>query len=302
MGKTRAANFVLCPAYHGATLFALLLNNHSRISSLGDAIPRKSYDQRCSCGRLVSECGFWQNIEKMVVNRAAEKQEYLLPMEPTLCSNQVLNNFLNKGLAALSLCSTLKVWTLIGKNGREYVRTYESFYETVCSIHKTGIFVEGSKNLIEPLLVRAFAKDASLLKVLHLTRDPRGYFWSQRKYHSQMTLQKAAIKWNRYHWAVERFRRFIPASNYLFLRYEDLCRQPDEIMRQVFNFLQVEPEEVCHAPLNRRKHHLMGNKMLFEFDGTIKYDTKWQKPLSEREQKTLLTLTKPLSSKFGYVE
>jgi hypothetical protein len=31
--------FVVCPSYQGATLLALLLNNHSQISALGDMLP-----------------------------------------------------------------------------------------------------------------------------------------------------------------------------------------------------------------------------------------------------------------------
>ena len=36
--RTRVA-FVVCPSFHGATLLALLLNNHSQISALGDMLP-----------------------------------------------------------------------------------------------------------------------------------------------------------------------------------------------------------------------------------------------------------------------
>lgn len=293
-------NFVLCPAYHGATLLALLLNNHPKISSLGDAIPRRTYDQRCACKKLVSQCKFWRKIGKELDMKRFSNSDYLLPMYPLVCRNQTLNKTLNRMLGVLSLYFGTEVWKLLGYAGREYAQIYLKFYNTVCAIQGTEIFVEGAKNLIEPLVLKSFTGEEHPLKVLHLSRDPRGYFNSQKKHHPQTTLKSAAKKWKRYHGAVEKLRRSLLSSNYLFLRYEDLCREPSKWMQQVFDFFQVEYQDVFQAPINPQKHHLMGNKMLFQFDGTIKLDNTWQTRVTEDKQKGLLQLTQPLSSTFGY--
>lgn len=52
-------------AYSGSTLLGRLLNSHSRITCagelglLGQAIANR---RACSCGRLVTECAFWQKV------------------------------------------------------------------------------------------------------------------------------------------------------------------------------------------------------------------------------------------------
>ncbi len=292
--------FVLCPSYHGATLLALLLNNHPRISSLGDAIPLRAYDQKCACRKFVSQCEFWQHIEKELDTGRFADLDYLLPVYLSIYPHKSLNKVLNKGFGLLSLYTSPKVWKLLGTIGHKYVQTYLKFYETVCAIQGTEIFVEGSKRLIEILAIKGVTGHENTMKVLHLTRDPRGYFNSLKKHYPHASLKSAAKEWNRYYRIVERFRCFLGRSNYFFLRYEDLCREPADRMQQVFEFLQVESEDVCHAPVNFNKHHLMGNEMIFQFDGTVRYDDAWQQRLSDDEQKKLIELTQPLSSKFGY--
>lgn len=293
-------NFVLCPSFHGATLLALLLNNHTKLSSLGDAIPRRTYDQKCACGRLVSRCEFWQQIEQELDTTRFADLDYLLPMYPRICSHQGLNKILNKGIGFLSLSTGINIWKLFGPIGHEYVQTYLTFYTTICAIQGTDMFVQGSKSLIEFLVLKGFVDHQHTMKIIHLTRDPRGYFNSFKKYYPQTPLKKAAIRWKRYHGVVEKLRRSLAGSNYFLLRYEDLCESPNEQMIRVFRFLNVEPQQVCRAPVNPSKHHLMGNKMIFQFNGTISADHAWKNRLMAAEQKRVLELTQPLSSRFGY--
>jgi hypothetical protein len=295
-------NFVLCPSYHGATLLALLLNNHTKISSLGDAIPRKTYDQRCACGKLVSQCAFWQQIEKALDTQRFVAQDALLPMYPRVCKNQQVNKAFNQALGLMSLYLGTHVWRALGRRGYEYTQMYLKFYQTVCDLQGTDIFTQGSKNLIEVLVIKSVLEKKASLKIIHLSRDPRAYFHSRKKYYPSTTIQFAASKWKSYHRMVTKLQHSLGATNYLFLRYEDLCREPSESMRDVFDFFHVEYQDVCHAPRNPRKHHLMGNKMMFSFNGTIQGDYSWQERVSYEEQMMLLERTQPFSARFGYTK
>src|ERR1700675_4464699 len=74
--------FVVCPSYQGATLLALLLNNHSQISALGDTIPMRKWDPVCACGRRVSECDFWQTVSNSLDTSRFSSLRTLLPPMP----------------------------------------------------------------------------------------------------------------------------------------------------------------------------------------------------------------------------
>ena len=83
--------FVLCPGFQGATLLALLLNNHSEVLALGDTNPTRRYDQRCACGVRVSKCYFWQGFREFADTDQFSGHDNLLPVYPKFISNHKCN-------------------------------------------------------------------------------------------------------------------------------------------------------------------------------------------------------------------
>lgn len=84
-------NFVLYPSFHGVALLALLLNNHSKISCLGDTIPTRKFDQVCSCGKKVSVCEFWLSIRSRL-----NTDQYLREYQNDSKQPQIYNKQKNK--------------------------------------------------------------------------------------------------------------------------------------------------------------------------------------------------------------
>jgi hypothetical protein len=188
---------------------------------------------------------------------------------------------------------------VIADAGEEYVRTYLELYKTISDIHDTPVIIDGQKNLIKTLVMRGLLGKNVRVKVLHLARDPRGYFDSFNRRESK-SIEEAARDWMRFHSRAARLQQPSLDCDYLFLRHEDLCQAPADVMQRVFDFFGVENQDVCRPPVNLKKYHLMGNSMLFEFDGTVRRDSGWQKRLSWEKQMRLLELTRPLCSRFGY--
>jgi hypothetical protein len=115
-----------------------------------------------------------------------------------------------------------------------------------------------------------------------------------------LDLETVARIWIRSHRQIRILARPALGIDYLCLRYEDLCRDPESKMREVFEFLGVQDENVCTRPLWKEKHHLIGNKMLYTFDGSIRLDESWRERLSSEEQTEVLRLTEPLSGTYDY--
>jgi len=80
--------FVLAPSFHGATLVSLILSNHKNIVALGDTLPTLSFDQGCGCGKLVSECNFWQSLKQDVPENGTH---HILPEYPRVFRHRHLN-------------------------------------------------------------------------------------------------------------------------------------------------------------------------------------------------------------------
>jgi hypothetical protein len=174
------------------------------------------------------------------------------------------------------------------------------FYNSVCDIQKTDNMVVGLNQVNTVHALHGFLQRNVKSKILHLTRDPRGFANSCKKYFKEYNHQLVARIWTNEHDAIERLG--LPPYNYdvLHLRYEDLCKDPQAAMRRVFEFLGVESDKDCVLQADLDKFHLMGNKMLSSYNGEIKLDLSWQENLSITEQNDMIRLTFPLSEKYEY--
>lgn len=315
---------VLCPSFHGATLLALMLNNHSEISCLGDTLPRRELDQPCACGERVSACAHWREIARRIDADRFRGHPWLLPDYPVLFDNRPLralyyaamaaadcrtwqlpsaslNRLFNRTAGGMARAAIPLAWRMSRGALDAYARVYLDFYEAIREMHGTRLCVDGSKRLGRVVALRSALGTDAKVKLIHLLRDPRGFAASWRR---NVGAQSAAVLggfWLDMHRRIEDYARAEPAIAYHAIRYEDLCTAPGETMAGLFDFLGVANEEVGGAPRFPGKHHLMGNVMLFRFDGSISLDTRWRSELPDAEQAELLHRTRPLSERLGYV-
>lgn len=73
-------------------------------------------------------------------------------------------------------------------------------------------------------------------------------------------------------------------------------------MDQIVRFLGESPQEFSQDVLQNANHHVLGNKSLQRFDGTIKLSESWRQSLSRIDQKRMMEWTQPVSKEFGYDE
>lgn len=290
--------YILCPPYHGATLLALLCNNHSRLSCLGDTNPSRSYDQVCSCGRSIQACEFWSRIARSLPVEKFSRGETLLPTVPAIAAGAPVNKVLTAVFSVLGLLCGAWVWQPVRAPRDAFLETYLGFCSLVCSLHGTAILVDGEKSILKALVMRSLA--GRRVRLIHLVRDPRGYLNSCRKYR-RITLEQCAREWRRAHRGIIAAGRLFFRQDYYRLRYEDLCRDPAGAMNGLFGFWGIDAEPVCRPVRQAEKHHLMGNKMLFDFDGTVRLDTSWRENLSLPEQQLMLSRSAPLAARLGYL-
>lgn len=301
--------FVVCPSYHGATLLALLLNNHSQVTALGDTLPHRGAEHVCACGELVDQCSFWEAVSRGLDTSRFAGSPLLLPILPwPLTRRQLEGSALNLSRSGRINRAAGRVagrvvdwgapaaWRLRPEVVEHFAELYRSFYRLVLDAHGTSLFVDGSKSWRRTaVLTRALQPEADI-KVVHLVRDPRGFALSSRS-HSGAPLQESGWLWADLHRRLESLRGLAP---YCSMRYEDLCSDPAAELRRLFDFLQVAPEPVVTAPKYPQKHHLIGNNMLRSFDGEVKLDTRWRTELTGTEQRTVLHSAGEFARRMGY--
>ena len=308
-GRLLRVVFVVCPSYHGATLLALLLNNHSKVTALGDTLPHRGAAHVCACGEPVDRCSFWQGISRCLDTSRFASLPLLLPILPwpltrrqmegsalSLSRNGRINRAAGRVAGKVVDLGAPLAWRLRPQVVEQFAGLYRSFYRLVLDTHGTSLFVDGSKSWRRAaVLTRALQPEADI-KIVHLVRDPRGFALSRRG-HGGAPLRESGWLWADLHARMESLRGLSP---YLSMRYEDLCSDPEAELLRLFDFLQIAPEPIVTAPKYPAKHHLIGNNMLRTFDGQVKLDTRWRTELTGAEQHTVLDCAGEFARRMGY--
>ena len=289
--------FRLSPSYHGATLFGCLSANHPELVSLGTTFPPKRHDPSCSCRRRVSECPFWQELSRRLAADRFVDCELLLPLLPQIVSFRRVNNRAASALAWTGAKFGRGVWRLVPQSRDEFLTSHRRFCKISAELQsKTQTVVGVEQALFVATLKSMLGRDARL-RVVHLTRDPRGFFNSCRKYLS-LTLAQVATWWLREHRRAESIAVRPYNCDVLRVRYEDLCADPAAAMNRVFRFYGLAEADVRRAP--EPGTHVIGNKMIGDFCGEVRLDDAWRENVGPSQQRELIERTQPLSGKYGY--
>ena len=83
------------------------------------------------------------------------------------------------------------------------------------------------------------------------------------------------------------------------VRYEDLCREADEILRSIFRLVNLDPASAGSDFLSV-SHHILGNAMRLKSTGEIRLDEKWRTSLASEQLAVFDRLGGPLNRRFGY--
>lgn len=288
-------NFVLCPSFHGASLLAILLNNHSKIVSLGDTIPtRKTRDFNCSCGQLIADCTFWSRIENTQRQYNHPRSDHIAPLLPDLSVNNIERiNRINEHFQRF-----FSIWNLFPLKSKKFKQSVEAFCKDVLAMHNKQVFIDGTKDINRCLCIKHLFSER--IRIIHLIRDPRGYVTSLRRNIPEIkdSPSVGSKMWKGFH---ETILNVFPQMNncdYLPVFYENLSVNPRSEMKRIFEFLGVTEENVFSHP--KEPHHIIGNKMIAKFDGKVKEDSGWKEIMPLKEQEKVIRDCEPIASLLHY--
>jgi len=296
--------FIVGVAYCGSTLLSFVLNTHPQILSVGEVGATEvseSEDYLCSCGVKLVECPFFLKVKECMARRGV--QHDLLHWN--LRHRYSESGFWNRLAEAVPPGSTL----LTVRNGirdllphcrqriRDYARRNHAFMSAALEAANKRVFLDATKH---PGRIPLLTKMEANLKIIHLVRDPRGYCYSVRR-HRPQSKEVPGRDWVGVNRLTEYYLRRLPSSQWRRVRYEAICSDPDTALRELTDFMGVEPFVL---PENFREYpnHVIGNAMRLSSDGrvTIQLDEKWREALTASDRDTVSRLAGPLGRTYGY--
>jgi hypothetical protein len=292
-------------SHSGSTLLALLGSQHPRVASVGETAvkPRirregRAARQRCSCGAELRRCPFWQAIFRRVTGSGLRFDEtcwsndyrFEAPMLDRLLTRETSSALLRqvRGLAAAHLPGYRRRFARIDA-------VNVAFIAAVLAETGASVFLDTTK--LPTRLTHLLRIPALDVRVVWLTRDPRGVAYSARK--RGLAIGDATEVWRHDQEAAARLLASLPPGRSLRIRYEDLCASPVAALATLWTFAGVEPIELTGAvrPTDR---HVLGNSMRINNVVRIRADEAWRSGLTADEQARVLSMAGSLAGSLGY--
>jgi hypothetical protein len=306
---------LICSAARsGSTLLDLMIGGHRRAASLGEVVflgKTLALGQECSCGALVRDCPAWAAVfDRVLRERQIDMRQtpYSLQQWDARALALVDREFQTRRyVSATKLRGAICDLRYRQKPGplrvglpgalRAGLEHTLYLYELISSEWRKEILVDSSKNIHRATAVYEAAPER--VRVVFLTRDGRGVYASRRS--SGVSPRKSALAWRRYNRrALALLGRNLAPEHLLHVRYEELATCPEETMRRVSDFLQIEFEASMLRPSPEHHHMVNGNAMRLRRDQTLRLDERWKHELDESELETFRRLAGSMNQRLGY--
>jgi len=299
--RQRRLVYIMGPNYSGSTLLTLLLANHPQIATVGELKATSMGDisiYRCSCGELLTDCSFWNEVKKLMPQQGGDfalddfKTHFRDKKHPV--TDRLLRTALRGLLFETAREAGFALLASARKARDEITRQNQALIEIICTLQQAPIFLDDSK---EPVRLKFFlAAGIWDIRVIHLIRDGRGVTNSYMR-HNNATMAQAAKEWMHTQRECDRMRRMLGSNLCLPVHYENLCREPEKFLNVISQFLGLVPEL---STSSTRINHIMGNQMRLGSLQNIRLDEKWKQTLSAEDLHIFTTTAGKLNHLHGY--
>lgn len=264
--------YILGYGRSGSTLLESLLCSKFDVAAYGEIkyfFERGALDlEPCSCGKIVSDCGFWSRFNLNDIDLIKAK------------------NFTDKYDSSFFYYFN----RLLSKFKPKSLRFYkEIHYKTLAYLLDNSpqkVIIDSSKMPARAfwLYVKGSVKKNTYF--IHLIRDPRGVAWSCQKDVSRFShdnsksmpkfnVLSSYLKWYLNTKISESVLKKIPSDQVIKLRYEDLAKNPQLELDLIKNKINL--NEISSKPLY---HSISGNPARFNGGlDKVKFDEEWQRKL-----------------------
>jgi len=319
--------YILAASHSGSTLLSMLLGSHEQVATVGEL--KLSHEAlgnlacyRCSCGELIQECGFWKEVKESMKVRGFEfdlagagtdysaaeswySRRLLAPMHKGKLFEVVRD-------AALGLSSQWRR-RLPETHGRN-----AALAATVAEITGAKVVVDSSKTAVRlKYLLRNPELDVRVIRLIRDGRgvaltymDPAGFADAKdpslrgggnggNREKERLSMAQAAYEWRRDNQEAEHVLRNLDRSRWVEVRYEELCRDPENTLEGLFTFLGVESDKRIQD-FRSVPSHVVGNGMRLDATSQISLDERWRSVLTDEDLRAFNREAGQMNRRYGY--
>ncbi|MFH1159982.1 MAG: sulfotransferase [bacterium] len=297
----------------GSTLLSMLLGSHEKIFSPGEFVlfgQALQSNSTCTCGKPIRECDFWGFIiEKLTQQGFTGKQENGGNFVTLVYPFEFMKSRLQKSLIKLYYYALLHHSRFLidiataNRKGYPYHMKKAVTNSTILLENLYQYFPDPDTIILDAsktvtTLNHLYIKQPFPVKVIALIRDGRGSVNSWLK-SDQTSFIDTVKSWQFHMETQQKSLKGIKAGDKIFVRYEDLCRNPEGELKRLCDFLEI-PYQGKMLAMEGPFHMLGGNPGTYASTKTIRLDNGWACSF-DKEQLTLFDeLAGSLNKELGY--
>lgn len=280
----------------GSTLLDNLLSNHPDAESVGELrqlsshlrheTAGRTWNWRCTCGLSLTDCPVWTATAKTFehktgvplsgVDTVTGRAHRTALNRPLTCATILLSHRLRRRFMPHAYAT--RELEDVGKRAYQIIEAYRA--ET-----NARIIIDSSKTPEHLYALIAARPQNYQLKVIHLIRDGRAVLYSamNRAFENRdhFSLWRATGAWCNTNLQIAGLRGLIERSDWLTVRYEDLCAHPQDTVRNICNAFQLPFNSKMLGLSHEGKHNIGGSPHRFNWAEStgIRLDTRWRSGL-----------------------
>lgn len=308
--------YIAAASRSGSTLLAELLGNCRETVSVGEMrhlqkymssepLPKSYVDpegaRKCSCGAALLDCEFWRRVE---LESGVSIAESKLKSNASRSTRRIIQGmYMIGGPILVRLVS--KFFSSVHDELEVASRCF-SLFEAACYIGNARVVIDSDKDMYHYLLLHVVNPHA--IKLIFLTRDGRGVVSSETRgvrgkrfdlAHGTAVSQASKL-WVRSMRKILILSQRTSTLSRIKIKYEDLCRQPKEIVGRICEGLDLSVNCDECLEVNKMQHGVGGSPGRFDFKGNVQLDTSWHNQLMEMDLIEFDKIGGKINRKLGY--
>jgi Sulfotransferase family len=318
--------YLLAASHSGSTLLAMLLGAQPGACTVGElkATSLGDLDQyRCSCREPIRNCTFWQKVGETMTSRGYPDFEItragtsIFEMESCYVRRLLAPLYRGGTLEtirdlALSLSPSWRAG-LTDSNGRNL-----ALIESLLEVTGARVIIDSSKSALRlKYLMQIPGLDLRVIRVLRDGRavsltytdewnfadssDPcmRNGGTGTYRPSPRHSMAEAANDWKRSNESCDALTARLPASQWIGIRYEDLCADPNGSLKRLATSIELDPDQV-KLDFRVRPQHVIGNGMRMDSSSEIRLDERWKDVLKSDDLQIFDEVAGDLNRRYGY--
>lgn len=305
--------YIVSAGHSGSTLLDLLTGSIPGVFSTGEIrrypwqmahknLPEKSVENQniCSCLKPFDECDVWSEVGKSLSHKVGydifqdpERFKMSMLIGHAATEKMSLPNWFLNGIYKRSWQYPFlkKAGQMIYNNQLPIIKNSWLLFDTISEVTGSKYVVDSSKDIARMAFLSQYRVND--VYVLINKRDPIRFANSYLKRGKKP--RKSLESRYKFYRTVYNILKKNDKIKHLDVLYEDLCKSPKEVRKNIADFLEIELNSFDYKINTKERHLIEGNPMRYKGLIDIKVDDKWKKEIQKKE----FDLIKHLSVKYS---